>query len=132
VSTPGISRPRRRNLGLHRAPAIILADLEIGGKPRKVLMQAPKNGFFYVIDRETGEFISGAPYAFMTWAKGLDPKTAVPSRTRKRATTSRQTHRGRPRPRRRPHWHPMSYSPQTRLAYFPVMKRVSPSSESRR
>ena len=53
---------------------MILADLEIGGKPRQVLMQAPKNGFFYVLDRATGEFISGAPYAFVNWAKGLDPE----------------------------------------------------------
>ena len=52
---------------------MILADLTIDGKQRKVLMHAPKNGFFYVLDRITGEFISGAKYAKrVTWATGLD------------------------------------------------------------
>lgn len=51
---------------------IMLADLEIDGKPRKVLMQAPKNGFFFVIDRETGEFISAKNFVFVTWATGYD------------------------------------------------------------
>ena len=45
---------------------MILADLEIAGRPRKVIMQAPKNGFFYVVDRQTGEFISAKPYASVT------------------------------------------------------------------
>ena len=55
-----------------------LADIKIDGKMRKVLMQAPKNGFFYVLDRKTGEFISGKPYVKVTWATGLDPKTGKP------------------------------------------------------
>jgi quinohemoprotein ethanol dehydrogenase len=55
---------------------LTLADLTIDGKRRQVIMQANKNGFFYVLDRETGEFISGAPFvAGVTWATGLDPKT---------------------------------------------------------
>jgi len=54
---------------------MVLADLTIDGKQRKVLMHAPKNGFFYVLDRITGEFISGAKYARrVTWATGLDAK----------------------------------------------------------
>jgi len=57
---------------------ILLADLEMEGKVRKVLMQAPKNGFFYVIDRQTGEFISGEPYLPLTWAKGIDYQTGRP------------------------------------------------------
>ena len=56
-----------------------LANLVINGKPRKVLMQASKNGFFYVLDRVTGAFISGQPYARVTWAKGLDPATGRPT-----------------------------------------------------
>ncbi len=58
--------------------SIILADLPIEGKVRKVLMQAPKNGFFYVLDRTSGAFISGVPYVRQTWAKGLDPLTGRP------------------------------------------------------
>jgi len=54
---------------------MVLADLTIGGRKRKVLLHAPKNGFFYVLDRITGEFISGAQYAKrVTWATGLDAK----------------------------------------------------------
>src|SRR5437764_54272 len=52
---------------------LTLADLVINGKPRKVIMQASKNGFFYVLDRINGAFISGQPYARVNWAKGLDP-----------------------------------------------------------
>src|SRR5262249_12693657 len=52
---------------------LMQADLTLGGRPRKVIMQANKNGFFYVLDRETGEFISGAAFAGgVTWATGLD------------------------------------------------------------
>ena len=57
---------------------LILADLTINGAARKVLMQASKNGFFYVLDRTNGEFISGKPYAFANWTKGLDPKSGRP------------------------------------------------------
>ena len=58
---------------------LVQADLTIGGRPRKVIMQANKNGFFYVLDRATGEFISGKPFVSgITWAKGLDPKTGRP------------------------------------------------------
>ena len=47
---------------------MILADLETEGRTRKVLMQAPKNGFFYVLDRATGELISARPYVAINWA----------------------------------------------------------------
>jgi alcohol dehydrogenase (cytochrome c)/quinohemoprotein ethanol dehydrogenase len=57
---------------------MILTDLTIKGRLRHVLMQAPKDGYFYVLDRETGEFLSGTPYVPMSWSKGLDPKTGRP------------------------------------------------------
>ncbi len=53
---------------------LMLLDLNINGKTRKVITQASKNGFFWVLDRITGEFISGAPYVKTTWALGLDAK----------------------------------------------------------
>jgi quinohemoprotein ethanol dehydrogenase len=53
---------------------LMLLDLNIKGKPRKVITQASKNGFFWVLDRITGEFISGAPYVKTNWASGLDAK----------------------------------------------------------
>lgn len=58
---------------------MILADLPIAGAQRKVLMHTPKNGFFYVLDRKTGELVSAEPYvAGITWAKGIDGKTGRP------------------------------------------------------
>jgi quinohemoprotein ethanol dehydrogenase len=57
---------------------MILADLTIGGKARKVLMQASKNGFYYVLDRATGELLSAHNFAYYNWARGLDPKTGRP------------------------------------------------------
>ncbi len=59
---------------------MILADLPLGGAaPRKVLMHTPKNGFFYVLDRKSGELLSAEPYiAGITWAKGVDKKTGRP------------------------------------------------------
>lgn len=50
---------------------LILADLMIGGEAREVIMQAPKNGFFYVLDRRTGDFVSGEAYVEVTWATGI-------------------------------------------------------------
>lgn len=56
----------------------VLADLDLGGKRRAVLMQAPKNGYYYVLDRATGELLSAEPFAFVSWARGIDPKTGRP------------------------------------------------------
>jgi quinohemoprotein ethanol dehydrogenase len=57
---------------------LMLADIRINGRDRKVIMQVNKNGFFYVLDRISGEFISGEPVAPVSWATGLDPKTGRP------------------------------------------------------
>ena len=50
----------------------ILADLDVDGEPRRVMMWANRNGFYYTLDRATGEFLTGRPFARMTWAEGLD------------------------------------------------------------
>ncbi|MEQ8514906.1 MAG: PQQ-dependent dehydrogenase, methanol/ethanol family, partial [Chromatocurvus sp.] len=60
------------------AQQMILADLEIDGRLRKVIMQAPKNGFFYVLDRETGAFISAEPFVEVTWASHVDSASGRP------------------------------------------------------
>src|SRR3989442_16024944 len=57
---------------------LMLADIRINGRNRKLIMQVNKNGYFYVLDRITGEFISGEPVAPVSWASGLDPKTGRP------------------------------------------------------
>jgi alcohol dehydrogenase (cytochrome c)/quinohemoprotein ethanol dehydrogenase len=61
----------------------MLADLKFNGTPRKVIMQASKNGFFYVLDRQSGEFISAKPFVKgITWASEIDPKTGRPVENR--------------------------------------------------
>lgn len=98
---------------------ILLADLEIDGRLRKVAMQAPKNGFFYVLDRETGELISAEPYTEVTWATGVDLETGRPIESpRARYLDERETLK--PGPYGGHNWHPMSYNPQTGLVYIPV------------
>ncbi|MFC3052410.1 PQQ-dependent dehydrogenase, methanol/ethanol family [Kordiimonas pumila] len=102
---------------------MILADIKVDGQRRKVIMQAPKNGFFYVLDRETGEFISGKEYVPMTWAKGLDPKTGRPNIVPEALysnTADAEPYLGMPSPAGGHGWQPMSYNPETGLVYFPV------------
>jgi quinohemoprotein ethanol dehydrogenase len=97
---------------------MILADLEIKGRMRKVIMQAPKNGFFYVIDRITGEFIQGDKFVRrLTWATGLDAK-GRPIEA-KGARFTNEPVQISPGAGGGHNWHPMSYSPLTKLVYIP-------------
>ena len=58
---------------------LMLADLTIDGKPRQVIMHAPKDGFFYILDRRTGELLSAEPFVPVTWATGINLKTGRPT-----------------------------------------------------
>ncbi|ACG79521.1 glucose dehydrogenase [Phenylobacterium zucineum HLK1] len=98
---------------------IILADLSIGGQPRKVLMQAPKNGFFYVIDRATGQLISAKNYTNITWATGVDPKTGRPIET-PQARYQGEANLQIPGPLGAHNWQPMAFNPKTGLVYIPT------------
>jgi PQQ-dependent dehydrogenase (methanol/ethanol family) len=110
---------------------IILADLDIGGATRPVAMQMPKNGFFYVVDRETGALISGDPVVPMfptaqtppgfpvSWAYAIDEATGRPIENPE-ARYLAGTAVVRPGALGAHNWHPMSYSPQTGLVYIPV------------
>lgn len=100
---------------------ITLADLDMGGRRRKVLMQAPKNGFFYVLDRLTGELLSAQPYAKVTWAKGVDMKTGRPIET-KQARYGYQAVEQWPGPGGAHNWQPMSFNPATGLVYIPAVE----------
>jgi quinohemoprotein ethanol dehydrogenase len=103
------------------ATEMILADLEIEGKARKVVMQAPKNGFFYVIDRVTGELISADPIAKVTWAEKIDLKTGRPVEVpgiRFENGDSLMWPGGFGAHT----WLPMSYSPITGLVYIPIIE----------
>jgi PQQ-dependent dehydrogenase (methanol/ethanol family) len=100
---------------------IILADLKIGGKLRHVLMQAPKNGFFYVIDRTNGKLISAKPYTTITWAKGVDMKTGRPIENPGVRYSAGKPSVQIPGPVGAHNWQPMAFNPQTGLVYIPVI-----------
>jgi quinohemoprotein ethanol dehydrogenase len=57
---------------------LVLADIDLAGRRRQVVMQASKNGFYYVLDRGTGELLSAHNFAFVSWTRGIDPKTGRP------------------------------------------------------
>lgn len=97
---------------------IVLADLKMDGRVRKVLMQAPKNGFFYVIDRATGAFISAQPFTKVTWASGVDQKTGRPIETADAnyGTTGTRLSPGSDGAHS---WHAMAWHPGARLVYIP-------------
>ncbi len=100
---------------------IILATLKIEGADRKVLMQAPKNGFFYVIDRETGKLISAKNFVPQNWATGVDTKTGRPievPEARFKAATAMVF----PSALGAHNWHPMAFSPKTGLVYLPAQE----------
>ncbi len=101
---------------------MILADLTIEGRERKVLMQAPKNGFFYVLDRESGELISAEPFVEVTWAKGVDPATGRPIENEEARYGSGELAVVRPSPHGAHNWHPMSFNPETGLVYIPAQE----------
>ena len=104
---------------------IILADLIIDGQNRKILMQAPKNGFFYVIDRLTGELISAENYVRVTWANKINIETGKPEKTalgdyeEKNRLVSPGALGGH-------NWMPMSYNPDTGLVYIPAQELYLP------
>ena len=99
---------------------LIQADLTIDGRPRKVIMQAPKNGFFYVLDRATGELLSAKNYSYVNWASRIDMKTGRPV-----FTAEGDYHTGNhllyPSWSGAHSWQPMAFNPRTGLVYIPVI-----------
>ena len=98
---------------------MVLADLPIKGRTRRVLMQANKNGFYYVIDRASGELLSARNYVHVNWASSIDLKTGRP------VLTGKGWYKDEPKlvfPSQvgGHNWMPMSYSPQSGLAYIPA------------
>lgn len=100
---------------------MILADLRIDGKLRQVVMQAPKNGFFYVLDRATGELISAKPYVNVTWASHIDQRTGRPVET-EQAEYYDQPKLVAPTTTGGHNWQPMAFNPHTGLVYIPAME----------
>ncbi len=98
---------------------LMLLDLNIKGRTRKVLMQAPKDGFFYILDRATGELLSAQPFVQVSWARGVDLKTGRPQVIPeafydKTPITLYPTAGGAH------NWSPMSYNPATGFVYIPA------------
>jgi alcohol dehydrogenase (cytochrome c)/quinohemoprotein ethanol dehydrogenase len=106
---------------------IILADISIGGRVQKVLMQAPKNGFFYVIDRTTGHLISAKNFVPITWATGVDMRTGRPvENPAARYSVTGKPWVSTPGPLGAHSWQPMAYSPKTGLVYIPANETTFP------
>jgi len=97
---------------------MILADIAIDGAPRKVILHAPKNGFFFVIDRTNGKFISAKNFVDVNWATGYDANgrpIEVPE-----ARSPDKSFDSIPGPYGAHNWHPMSFNPGTGLVYLPA------------
>ncbi|MFT6006389.1 MAG: quinohemoprotein ethanol dehydrogenase [Pseudoalteromonas tetraodonis] len=99
---------------------LVLAELELDGAKRKVIMQAPKNGFFYVLDRATGELLSADAYTYITWASHVDMQTGKPVESKYADYQSYGDTLIWPAPVGAHNWQPMSFSPKTGLMYIPV------------
>jgi PQQ-dependent dehydrogenase (methanol/ethanol family) len=100
---------------------MVLADLAIEGRRRRVLLQAPKNGFFYVLDRATGELLSADAYVRVTWAERVHLATGRPVEAAGARYGEAPTPLW-PGPTGGHSWHPMSFHPGTGLVYLPAME----------
>ncbi len=117
-TTPGESWDYNSNMD------IVLADLQLGDEPIKAILHAPKNGFFYVIDRATGKLVSAEPFVETTWASHIDIETGRPVEVpgaRYEVDAAYIT----PNAYGAHSWHSMSYSPQSGLAYIPTQHYAS-------
>ena len=101
---------------------MMLADMEIDGKMRKVIMQAPKNGFFYVLDRQTGELLRANPYVTVNWASHIDMETGRPVENPDKDFLTGDSQWILPGPLGGHNWQSMSYNPNTGLVYIPALE----------
>jgi len=100
---------------------MILADLTLNGVERRVIMQAPKNGFYYVLDAATGELISANNFTDIAWATHVDLDTGRPvENPQARYNATGEPFLSSHNPNGAHTWHSMSYSPDTGLVYFPI------------
>ena len=122
----GITRPFREKPGTILQPKqIIVADLNIGGETRRVVMQAPKNGFFYVLDALTGRLLSAENFVPVSWASHIDLETGRPVEI----PEARYNETGvpvivQPSALGGHNWYPMSFSQKTNLVYLPATENI--------
>jgi quinohemoprotein ethanol dehydrogenase len=99
---------------------IVLADIEVDGRPLKAILHAPKNGFFYVIDRVTGKLVSAEPFSRVNWATHIDLETGRPVETPDARYEDGEANIW-PSAHGAHNWQSMSYNPMTGLVYLPTM-----------
>ena len=99
---------------------IVLADIEVDGQPVKAILHAPKNGFFYVIDRVNGKLVSAEPFTRVTWATHIDLATGRPVETPDARYEDGEADIW-PSAHGAHSWQAMSYNPMTGLVYLPTM-----------
>jgi len=99
----------------------VLADIEIAGRRRSVIMQAEKNGFYYVLDRGSGELLSAQPFAYVSWTKGIDPKSGRPSIDRS-ANYDHGPALVFPSEAGAHSWQPMAFDAARGLTFIPVIE----------
>ena len=100
---------------------MIVADLTLEGTKRRVIMQVPKNGFFYVLDAKTGQLISAKNVTDVSWATHIDMKTGRPvENPAARFNQTGKFFQSLQNPNGVHTWHSMSYSPRTGLVYIPI------------
>jgi mono/diheme cytochrome c family protein len=105
--------------------SLILTEIEWQGQTRQVIMQAPKNGFFFILDRITGELLSAEPYVPVTWATHYDMTTGRPVEAEGAGYVD-QPFNLKPTGLGGHNWHPMAYSPNTGLVYIPALDFMAP------
>lgn len=98
---------------------IMVATIPVDGAPRKVVMQAPKNGFFYVLDAATGQFISAKPFASINWATGIDANGRPIENPEARFDRTGKAFAQQPAPSGAHNWQPMAFNPANGLVYLP-------------
>jgi alcohol dehydrogenase (cytochrome c) len=103
---------------------VILTDLPIGGRTVRALIHADKNGFFYALDRSNGRFLYAKQFARQTWARSIDQRTGRPT-VNPGAIPGPDYIEGCPGPAGAKEWNHMAYSPQTRMAYVPVVENCA-------
>ena len=99
---------------------LVMTRLMVKGRARRVIMQASKDGFLYVLDRRTGEFLSGQQFTYVNWTRGLDPKTHKPI-PQTAIDWTRSPALIWPSPLGGHNWQPMSFDSDTGLVYIPVI-----------
>ena len=109
---------------------MVLADIQWQGQQRKVLMQAPKNGFFFIIDRITGELLSAEPFVPINWASHYDLATGRPVEN-PAARYVDETFMLRPSGLGGHNWHSMSYSLDSGLMYIPALDFAVPMEQEK-